>query len=290
MTQPFLKWAGGKSQLLRDILPQLPQHIRTYYEPFIGGGAVFFALAAEKRFERAVIADRNPWLVEVYKTVRDDLRGLCKALAKHATRATDEDYFYEIRALDTDKMAPTERAARILYLNRTCYNGLYRVNRSGRFNVPFGRYKNPRVLNEVGLEAASRALQKVEILNADFEMISSQPEHGDAIYFDPPYVPVSATASFTAYDQHVFGLKDHARLSETYRACIARGATAVLSNSDTPETRALFADLDVQTVNATRAINSKAGKRGAITEILVIGERREAQHDSLVLHASGGRP
>jgi DNA adenine methylase len=264
--------------------------MRTYYEPFIGGGAVFFALAAERRFKNAVIADRNPWLVEVYKTVRDDLRGLCTALARHQARATDEDYFYEIRALDTDSMSPTERAARILYLNRTCYNGLYRVNRSGRFNVPFGRYKNPRVLNEPGLEAASRALRGVEIMNSDFEMVSAKPKRGDAIYFDPPYVPVSATASFTAYDQHVFGLKDHARLSATYRACIERGAVAVLSNSDTPETRALFADLEVQTVNATRAINSKAAKRGSITEILVVGERREAQHDSHVLHALGGRP
>jgi DNA adenine methylase len=285
VTQPFLKWAGGKTQLLADILPQLPERMKTYYEPFIGGGAVFFALAAEHRFDRAVIADRNPWLIELYKTVRDDVGTLIKTLARHAEHAKDEDYYYEVRARDTAPMTPAERSARILFLNKTCYNGLYRVNRKGQFNVPFGRYANPRVCNEEVLTAASRALQRVEIKNADFEIVSQQAKRGDAIYFDPPYVPVSATSSFTAYDSHVFGKADHERLASTFKACVSRGAAAVLSNSDTPETRALYEDLDVRTVNASRAINSVAGKRGRITELLVVGARREKAHDTRVLQA-----
>src|SRR5262245_56697666 len=242
--------------------------MKTYYEPFIGGGAVFFALAAEHRFERAVIADRNPWLIEVYKTVRDDVSGLIRALSRHASHATDEDYYYEVRALDPAPLSSTERAARILFLNKTCYNGLYRVNRRGQFNVPFGRYAKPRVCNEEVLLAASRALAKVEIKNADFEIVSRQAKRGDAIYFDPPYVPVSATASFTAYDSHAFGTSDHERLTTTYRACVSRGAVAVLSNSDTELTRTLYEGLDVKTVTASRAINSAADRRGRITELL----------------------
>jgi DNA adenine methylase len=285
VTQPFLKWAGGKTQLLADILPQLPERMKTYYEPFIGGGAVFFALAAEHRFDRAVIADRNPWLIEVYKTVRDDVDALIKALSRHASHATDEEYYYKVRALDPAPLTSTERAARILFLNKTCYNGLYRVNRRGQFNVPFGRYAKPRVCNEEVLINASRALQRVEIKHADFEIVSRQAKRGDAIYFDPPYVPVSVTSSFTAYDSHAFGRTDHERLTSTFKACVSRGAAAVLSNSDTPETRALYQDLDVRTVSASRAINSVAGKRGRITELLVVGDHRENAHDSHVLQA-----
>lgn len=258
--------------------------MKTYYEPFIGGGAVFFALSDEHRFDHAVIADRNPWLIEAYKVVRDDVRSLIDALLRHAKHATDEDYYYRVRALETGPMTAVERTARILFLNKTCYNGLYRVNRRGQFNVPFGRYTKPRVCNEEVLIAASRALTRVEIMNSDFELVSQKAKKGDAIYFDPPYVPVSATASFTAYDSNVFARAEHERLTQTFKACVSRGAAAVLSNSDTPETRALYADLDVRTVSASRAINSNAGKRGRITELLVVG-RREKAHDNRVLQA-----
>lgn len=271
---PFLKWAGGKSQLLGDILPVLPARIRTYYEPFIGGGAVFFALANARRFERAVIADRNPALIEVYKCVRDEVAGVIRALTRHQAHATDGDYYYRIRAEGTQDLSAVERAARIIFLNKTCYNGLYRVNRRGEFNVPFGRYARPRVLNEEALESASAALQDVEIAESDFEMVAHRAVRGDAVYFDPPYHPVSATASFTAYSSVAFGVPEHERLARAYRSCVRRGVSAVLSNSDCDLTRELYAGLDVRTVAASRAINSVAQKRGRVSEILVVGVRR----------------
>jgi DNA adenine methylase len=273
---PFLKWAGGKTQLLHYILPALPDRIDTYYEPFIGGGAVFFALANERRFKRAVIADRNPNLIECYRVIQKHVGDLIDALETHAEHATDPEYYYAIRALDPEPLAPVERAARIIFLNKTCYNGLYRVNRRGEFNVPFGRYANPRVLNQEALVAASHALERVEIVNADFETVSVKAGRGDAIYFDPPYHPVSPTASFTAYHSNVFGVREHERLAEVYGECLARGAVAVLSNSDVPLTRKLFRDFEVRTVEATRAINSVASRRGQVTEILVVGPGRAA--------------
>lgn len=269
--QPVLKWAGGKRQLLAEILPWLPNRIATYYEPFIGGGAVFFALANERRFERAVIGDRNPALIDVYTSIRDRLGELVTRLEAHGAHATDADYYYQVRGTATSAWTPVERAARILFLNKTCFNGLYRVNRKGEFNVPFGRYANPKVCNVEVLEAASRALQGVEIVNADFGTLADRTKRGDAIYFDPPYVPVSSTSSFTAYDSNVFGAAEHQRLVKVYRSCLEKGVAAVLSNSDCKETRALYHGLDAITVYATRAINSKGLKRGKVSELLVVG-------------------
>lgn len=268
---PFLKWVGGKRQLLSDILPRLPRRIHTYYEPFIGGGAVFFALASQDRFDRAVISDRNTALVEAYRVVRDDVEGLIAALERHADHATDSDYFYAVRAIDTETLSEVERAARLLFLNKTCFNGLYRVNKRGLFNVPFGRYKNPRVLDETNLRTCSALLRGVEILESDFGDVAKRAGRGDAIYFDPPYVPISATSSFTAYAKHPFGPKEHERLARAYTSCVRRGAVAMLSNSDCPVTRELYDGFEVETVKATRAINSVASRRGAIDEVLVVG-------------------
>lgn len=269
---PFLKWAGGKGQLLHEILPRLPARIDTYYEPFVGGGAVFFALASERRFRRAVIADRNADLVGIYRAVRDDLADLVRSLDQHARHACDAEYFYRIRSsLGSPALEPTERAARLIYLNKTCFNGLYRTNRSGQFNVPFGRYANPTVCNEGALCAASVALAGADIRNADFEEVVAGAGPGDAVYFDPPYMPLSRTSSFTAYHALPFGENEHRRLARVYRECCGRRAAAVLSNSDQALTRDLYRDLDVLHVKAARAINSVASKRGAITEILVLG-------------------
>jgi DNA adenine methylase len=267
---PFLKWAGGKSQLLDRILPQLPEQIATYYEPFIGGGAVFFALATRRRFRNAVISDRNPALVEVYETVRDDVEGLIDLLSAHSKHATDSDYYYEVRAQRPKRSL--ERAARILFLNKTCYNGLYRVNRRGEFNVPFGRYSNPRVLNEALLRAASDSLRGVEIVHSDFGPIADRAERDDAVYFDPPYHPVSQTASFTAYDSTAFGMPEQERLAASFRDLCGRTVSCVLSNSDCEATRSLYEGLDVKTVFASRAINSRAEKRGPVTELLVVNK------------------
>jgi DNA adenine methylase len=266
---PFLKWAGGKTQLLADILKLFPDHIATYYEPFVGGGAVFFALAEQQRFDRAVLSDRNEDLVELYTAVRDEVEPLIAHLALHEQAQTSEEYFYRIRALDKSRLDPVSRAARLIFLNRTCYNGLYRVNRRGEFNVPFGRYKSPNVCNRSVLRAASRALQNVEIRHDDFETVAKEAGRGDTIYFDPPYHPVSATSSFSAYHSLPFGQDDHRRLARTMAGCAARGAVAVLSNSDTPFTREVFGKFDLRTVLASRAINSVASRRGRVSEILV---------------------
>jgi DNA adenine methylase len=263
---PFLKWAGGKGQLQDLILRRLPLRIACYFEPFVGGGAIFFALAAQKRFRRAVLADRNAPLIDCYRAVRDEVESVIRELRKHRY---EKEYFYEVRAIDPETLDLAARAARIIFLNRTCFNGLYRVNRSGRFNVPFGRYVNPTLCNAEGLRAASAALQGVELVTADFEEVLASARPGDAVYFDPPYFPLSATSSFTAYDPYPFRAEDHRRLARVHRSLGERGVFALLSNSDCPFTRALFEGLPVETVRASRAINSVATRRKKISELLV---------------------
>lgn len=278
---PILKWAGGKKQLLPVIMPRLPARIRTYWEPFVGGGAVFFALAAERRFERAVISDKNPHLVNLYRVVRDDVDALKDSLRPHAERGTDSDWFYHVRSWKPEELDPVERAARLVYLNRTCFNGLYRVNRKGEFNVPFGKYKKPRVLDEARLDAASRALCGVEIRCQDFSVVAEEVMPGDAVYFDPPYAPVSSTASFNSYHSEAFGPETQARLVDVYRTCWARKAPAVMSNSDCELTRDLYRGLEVEVVRATRAINSAANRRGAVNELLAVGPRARTARRAL---------
>jgi DNA adenine methylase len=265
--RPFLKWAGGKKQLLEPILAKLPKAIATYHEPFVGGGAVFFELAKEGRFERAVLSDSNEDLIECYRAIQCHVDELIEALK--AYRHSEEDY-YRVRASRPARRA--ERAARIIYLNKTGFNGLYRVNRSGEFNVPFGRYKNPTICDEPNLRAVSEALANVELQVSDFERAAASAKPGDAVYFDPPYLPISKTSYFTAYDRGSFGISEHERLAQVFADMTRRGVPAVLSNSDTPETRELYRDFDLATVLATRAINSKVDGRGAISEILVTNE------------------
>ncbi len=260
----MLKWAGGKTQLLDDILALLPARIETYYEPFVGGAAVFFALAARRRFRRAVLSDRNPDLVEVYEALRDDVEGVIQQLKRY--RYSEEDY-YRVRQQQPRKQA--NRAARTIYLNKTGYNGLYRVNRSGKFNVPFGRHKSPNWCDEDGLRSAARVLADADIRVGDFRETCRGAREGDAVYFDPPYMPVSRTANFTAYDRHPFGPEEHQRLAETFADLAARGVRVVLSNSDTQDTRALYGQWQIRTVEVARPINSRAEGRGPISEILV---------------------
>lgn len=266
---PFLKWAGGKGQLAGHILARLPAKSGTYYEPFIGGGAIFFTLVAEGRIKRAVLGDRNAALVELYEVVRDHVENLATLLSQHTHRHSEE-YFYEVRAQDPTVLDAVQRASRFIFLNRTCFNGLYRVNSKGRFNVPFGRYKNPRICDPEGLRNASRALQNVTLRLADFEDVVAAARPGDAVYFDPPYYPLSRTSSFTAYDPYPFREPEHERLAAVHRGLGERGIFSLLSNSDCPYTRSLYAGLDVETVEATRNINSVGTKRGKITELLVL--------------------
>lgn len=273
--RPFLKWAGGKTKLLGELTSRMPSEMRTYAEPFCGGAALFFALAADKKahrrtFERAILADRNEELVVTYNVVKTKVDALVKALGAYKY---DKDLFYETRAKNPQSLAPVERAARFVFLNRTCFNGLWRVNSKGEFNVPFGRYKNPTICDEEALRAASAALQDATIVCADFAEVTRELGAGkktvDFVYFDPPYAPVSDTADFTAYAAGGFGFAEQERLARELEALRDRGAMAMLSNADTPDMRVLYKEFEVNVVSAPRAINSDATKRGDAAELLV---------------------
>lgn len=263
--RPFLKWAGGKAALLPEILKRLPAEIPLYVEPFVGGGAVFFALAREGRVGRARLADRNPQLVEAWQVVRDDVEALIRATRQWVP---EKATFYEVRALDPTTLDATDRAARTIWLNRHCYNGLYRLNRSGRFNVPFGRYAKPQAIDEDNLRRCSAALAHTEIVVGDFGQVLDTIEESTVVYLDPPYAPLSPTAKFNAYDGLVFTTDDQERLAERFATLPAR--CALLSNSDTPLTRRLYdrPGIDVHTVRARRNINRNAAGRAPVTEIL----------------------
>ena len=267
MAAPFLKWAGGKRQLLAHIEPLLPERIDTYFEPFLGGAAVFFRLAASGRFRRAVLADANPELVNCYKAIRDDVDGVVSELRKFRN---ERALYYRVRRRDPATLSPAARAARLIYLNRCGYNGLYRVNSKGQFNVPFGRYRRPVICDEPRLRAAAAALRNVKIVCGDFAATLENAGPRDFAYLDPPYVPLSATASFTAYAKRDFGSDDQERLAAVLRAFGARKIPALLSNSDCRITRDLYQGFEgIQRVPARRAINSVGHARGPVDEILV---------------------
>jgi DNA adenine methylase len=268
MAKPIVKWAGGKSKLLGELRARVPSHVRTYAEPFAGGAALFFALAEDttRAFDRAILADQNEDLVACYRAVKNDLGALIDALRGYRH---DRDTFYRVREESSDGKSDVERGARLLYLNRTCFNGLWRVNAAGKFNVPFGRYENPRIVDEEGLRLASEALSRADILHADFEDATRGLGAGDFVYFDPPYVPRTKTSSFTAYASAGFGPGDQARLSRLLRELRDRGVLAMLSNADTEGARELYKDFAVEVVRAPRSINSNAKKRGNVNELLV---------------------
>ncbi len=268
MAKPIVKWAGGKSKLLGPLRERVPTRVRTYAEPFAGGAALFFSLAGDptRSFEHAILADQNEDLIACYRAVRDDVDGILAALAGYRH---DEDEYYRVRDLDPRGMTDAARGARLIFLNRTCFNGLWRVNASGKFNVPFGRYENPRIVDADGLRAASSALAGAKLLAADFSEVTRGLGAGDFVYFDPPYVPVSKSASFTAYARGGFGPADQERLLAELVRLRGEGAAAVLSNADTEVTRALYRDFAVHSVTSPRAINSKGGARGRVGELIV---------------------
>jgi DNA adenine methylase len=268
MAKPIVKWAGGKSKLISALLPHVPTRIRTYAEPFAGGAALFFALSEDRSrtFERAVLADTNEDLVACYRAVRDDVEGVIAALGGYAY---EREQFYRVRDEDPIGMSDVARGARLIYLNRTCFNGLWRVNRSGKFNVPFGRHTNPRIVDPEGLRAAAAALARVEVRIDDFAEVTKTLGAGDFVYFDPPYVPLSRTASFTSYGASGFGPADQERLARELGELAKRGACAMLSNADTEVTRELYRDYAVHLASAPRAINSVAARRGDARELIV---------------------
>ncbi len=276
--KPVVKWAGGKGRLVDAILPYVPDRIGTYVEPFAGGAALFFALAsAEKcRFNRAVLADVNEDLAALYRSIRDDLEPLIARLTRYNTEyfalgpEGRSEYFYSVRAVDSEAASDVERGARLVFLNRTCFNGLWRVNASGRFNVPFGRYAKPRILDESGLRSAHGLLKGVQIEVADFATVTRQLRPGDFAYFDPPYVPLSKTANFTAYAKVGFGPNDQQRLCDEFARLAKRGVRAVISNACSPETKALYTAYVVKEIHASRLINSAPHKRGSVRELVVV--------------------
>ena len=260
--QPFLKWAGGKTQLLDELIARVPQHFNTYYEPFIGGGALFFAISPDD----AVLADINQDLVNAYLVVRDHPEELIEALSKFEN---EKEAFYEVRSQDQATLSPIDRAARLIYLNRTCFNGLYRVNKSGQFNVPFAGYKNPNIIQAEKIIRDSKVLQNTTVYHSGFEKVLDKAVEGDFIYLDPPYYPQSVYSDFKRYNKEQFYKEDHERLAELYNELSDRGCQVMLSNSDTPFTRDLYKHWRVDTVFAKRMINSDATKRGEVTEIIV---------------------
>jgi DNA adenine methylase len=260
---PFLKWAGGKSRLLPDILETFPRVYGTYYEPFLGGGAVFLAL----RPARARLSDTNAGLINCWEVVRDHPRALMSLLDEHVYESA---HYYRVRALRPESLDPVERAARLIYLNKTCYNGLYRVNSKGEFNVPIGRFGSPPILYDRDtLCAISALLRRVELGCAPFHEAVAPARSGDLVYFDPPYRPLSKTSAFTSYTEERFTDDDQARLARVALRLRRRGCRVIVSNSDTPEVRRLFGGFRMRTVLAARSINSKTTKRGRIPELLI---------------------
>ncbi len=265
---PFVKWAGGKGRLLSQLRPLLPPGVARmrHVEPFVGGGALFFS----RQPSRALLTDVNPSLIDTYHAIRDDVERVIDALGELAAQHCKERY-YDVRERYNRgaRITAPKRAAMFIYLNKTCFNGLHRVNRRGEFNVPYGSYKNPRILNSEGLRAASRALKAADLRCASFEALLEHAKPGDFVYFDPPYEPVSSTASFTAYSRNGFSREDQSRLAEVYAALDRRGCKLMLSNSDVPFIRTLYRRFRVDMVAAPRAINCNGAKRGKVTEVVV---------------------
>jgi DNA adenine methylase len=264
--RPFLKWAGGKGRLIEQYQMFFPAQFRHYYEPFLGGGAIFFHL--HHRSDQAVLADLNEELVNVYRCVRDDVEAMIEILHQHQQRHC-RDYYYAVRA-KTQLRSPIYRAARLIYLNKTCFNGLYRENSKGQFNVPMGRYKRPKVCDASTLKRASAALQRAHVVCEEFTAILERAQgHQDFVYFDPPYHPISTTSSFTGYNRYGFRAEDQKRLQQTFTQLAQRGVKVMLSNSDCAFIRDLYQDFHIYTIQASRAINSNAQRRGKISELVI---------------------
>lgn len=263
---PIVKWAGGKRQLIFELLKNMPKSYNRYFEPFIGGGALFFELQPKN----AYISDANEELINLYLVIKNNINELIEDLKKHEV---SKEYFLQIRSIDRDykynKLSNIQKASRFIYLNRTCFNGLYRVNSQGQFNVPFGHYKNPRIIDKHNLLNCSKLLQTTEIENADFSKILNHVKKGDFVYFDPPYAPLNATSSFTSYTKDGFNIDMQFKLRDVCDKLNSMGIHFLLSNSDTPLVNELYENYTIKKVFASRTINANANGRGKITEVLV---------------------
>ncbi len=269
LVMPVVKWVGGKRQLLPSLLPLLPKRISSYCEPFLGGGAMLFSLQPMK----AIVNDVNSDLILMYEVIRDKVDEL---IAELATHPNTEEHFYKIRDWDRNKnqydaLGKVKKAARLIYLNKTCYNGLFRVNSSGEFNSPFGHYKNPNIVNAPTLKAVSVFLKQSEVnfLNCDYQEVLAELPRGTFVYMDPPYDPVSNSASFTGYAAGGFSREDQVRLRECCDDLTRRKIKFMLSNSSTDFIREQYANYNLTIVRAQRAVNSIATGRGPIDEVVV---------------------
>ncbi len=268
LVQPVVKWAGGKRQLLNVIEKYIPRKITTYYEPFVGGGAVLFSLQPK----RAIINDFNSELINVYLTIKNNVDELIADLSTHRN---EEDYYYRVREMDRtgelEQLNDVQKASRIIFLNKTCYNGLFRVNSQGQFNTPFGKYKRPNIVNDIVLKAVSKYLNNndITLLNGDFEDSLRGIRKNAFIYFDPPYFPLSDSSSFTGYTLDGFSKDDQIRLKAVCDRLNAKGIKFLLSNSSAPFILDLYKDYKIEMVGATRNINSVADSRGEVQEVLV---------------------
>ncbi len=264
MAKPFVKWVGGKRQLLPELRKRLPSSFGTYHEPFVGGGALFFDLAPSS----AVLTDSNERLVRTYRAIRDDVDGVISILE---TYQYSKEFFDLVRAFDVDACAnECAAAAWFVYLNKCGFNGLYRVNKSGVFNVPFGDQSNPTICDADNLRACSAVLQGVEIQCDHFANVLSRAKTNDLVYFDPPYVPLSASSNFTAYTSEGFDLSEQVKLRDVARELKRRGVHVLLSNSSAPLVETLYGDgFECSRVDASRAINSDGAKRGKVAEVIL---------------------
>lgn len=270
LVKPILKWVGGKRQILHEIRPLIPKTYSTYIEPFIGGGAVLFDLQPKY----AVINDLNEELMNVYEIIKNNPEELIELLKDYEANNSKE-YYYNIRALDRSmsymSLSKIQRAARTIYLNKTCYNGLFRVNSAGEFNSPYGRYKNPNIVNEPTIKAISKYFQTNEIafFNKDYSDIIKNVEKGSFIYFDPPYMPISSSASFTGYTRNGFSYERQKELRDICDELRDKGIKFLVSNSDCLEIRDLYKGYKIKTIQAKRYVNSNSEKRGEINELLI---------------------
>jgi len=269
--KPFVKWVGGKRQLLKQfnesgLYPtKFNPDTNTYHEPFVGGGALFFELLPKK----SILSDMNNELITAYKVIKKDVESLIRSLKKHKH---NKEYFLKLRAKDISGLSDVEIASRFIYLNRTAFNGMYRVNKGGGFNVPFGKYSNPLICDEENLKAVAKVLKKVSIKNQDYMKVLGCVKKGDFVYFDPPYYPISKTASFTSYTKDGFLEKEQEELRDTFVKLHKKGCYVMLSNSDTPFINNIYSKIKgvkINKVSAGRAINSNGAKRGKVSEVLV---------------------
>lgn len=264
---PVIKWAGGKRGLRRELLALIPSDINTYFEPFLGGASLFLALAPQG----AVLNDANRELIDLYRLVGQDPSSVMAELDELQPHVLDRDFYYAMRSESPATLPPARRAARFIFLNKTCYNGLYRVNAAGQFNVPFGRYaKSPALYNRENFIRVAALLRAAKLSDGDFVSALKSAGEGDFVYFDPPYVPLTPTASFTRYTADSFGEKDQRRLAESIHNLAERGCRFLLSNSDTPLVRQLYPPpYRISEVHAPRNINSNAARRQKISELAI---------------------